>query len=313
MYHHQTCEATNSNNNQTNCPPSSCGKINNIKYPFRLKNDPATCGDPRYELSCENNITTLSLFSGKFYVRSINYNNYSISLVDPGIEEGNCSSIPRYFLSVTNFTSYYNNSYGGDPYEVPFASRSGYVVYLNCSKQVKDDPDYVDTAPCRVNWDSNSTGHVYAIASNYLSAQRLNIDCHVKLVAMSTAPYSYQSDPQPYSYQEIHEMLSNGFELSWMIRACEDFCDFRPHLCYMPNPTTGALECPTNFCYSPLGYYNRCDGMSKLRILVEDVILGIVKGNVLSFLVYDNLLQIYYYLFISYNYKRENNISSCLE
>ncbi|KAI4313504.1 hypothetical protein L6164_026479 [Bauhinia variegata] len=32
---------------QEACGPSSCGKITNISYPFRLKNDPPNCGNPK--------------------------------------------------------------------------------------------------------------------------------------------------------------------------------------------------------------------------------------------------------------------------
>jgi len=51
------------------CAPSSCGNIQNISYPFALKGDPETCGDPRYRLSCENNQTVLHLYAGKYNVR----------------------------------------------------------------------------------------------------------------------------------------------------------------------------------------------------------------------------------------------------
>ncbi|KAK2399300.1 rust resistance kinase Lr10 [Trifolium repens] len=146
--HHQTCDATNSKNKT--CPSSSCGKISNIKYPFRLKNDPTTCGDPRYELSCENNKTMLTLSSGKYYVKSINYNNYTIRLVDPGIQESDCSSIPRYFLTTSNFTSSYDYDYFAvaDPYQT-FQKRLPdggtlalfqHVVFMNCSNPIQDDP-----------------------------------------------------------------------------------------------------------------------------------------------------------------------------
>ncbi|KAL6321159.1 hypothetical protein AAG906_012931 [Vitis piasezkii] len=48
------------NGNQT-CRPSSCGDIQNISYPFRLKGDPPGCGDRDYELVCENNRTMVNL------------------------------------------------------------------------------------------------------------------------------------------------------------------------------------------------------------------------------------------------------------
>ncbi|KAM3729812.1 hypothetical protein ACB098_12G038900 [Castanea mollissima] len=65
------------------CSASSCGNIHNISLPFRLNTDPENCGDPRYELSCENNHTVLLyLFGGKYFVQEISYNNYTIRIVD---------------------------------------------------------------------------------------------------------------------------------------------------------------------------------------------------------------------------------------
>jgi hypothetical protein len=264
LHHHENCDANNTNN-QTSCTPSSCGKINNIKHPFRLKNDPTTCGDPMYELSCENNITILTLFSGKYYVKSINYKNYTIRLVDTGIQENDCSTIPRYFLTSSNFTSSYNYDYHGDPYEVSYPAWLGHIIYLNCSNPVKNDRRYVDTSPCIIN-STGGAGHVYAVAGD-LSAGRLNVGCHVKLVATSSAsafkPVGVvENDKSVYhkhfSYKEIHEMLSYGFYLSWLRRACEDACDDRyKQYCYF-NESSGALLCSSDFCKTPLGLEIQC-------------------------------------------------------
>ncbi|XP_058725126.1 LEAF RUST 10 DISEASE-RESISTANCE LOCUS RECEPTOR-LIKE PROTEIN KINASE-like 2.1 [Vicia villosa] len=283
---HQTCEATiSTTNNQTYCPPSSCGEITNIKHPFRLKNDPKTCGDPRYEFSCENNKTTLKLFSGKYYVKSINYNNYTIRVVDAGIEENNCSAVPRYFLTASNFTSYYNYNYqGNDPYDVNYPAWLGHVIYLNCSKPVKNDHRYVyvDTSSCRIN--STGHGYVYAIAGD-IEAGRLSVDCRVKIVATSSASFFKSNSVvendidtrKHFTYEEIHEMLSYGFYLSWMKRGCEDSCDTDQEYCGL-DEKHGVLTCASNFCTTPLGHTIMCEHMSKLRIFMEDIILGIVKG-----------------------------------
>ncbi|XP_061336780.1 LEAF RUST 10 DISEASE-RESISTANCE LOCUS RECEPTOR-LIKE PROTEIN KINASE-like 2.1 [Gastrolobium bilobum] len=285
----QTCAA---NNNHT-CAPSSCGKITNIRHPFRLKHDPANCGDPRYELACENNVTVLTLFSGKYYVEAINYKNFTIRLVDPGIQESdNCSSIPRYFLSASNFTDSYNygglyNSYYTDPYQAT-QMREGmqtfiqflHVIYLNCSNPVRDDVQYVDTGPC-VKW--HSKGHVYTIAGD-LSAGNLKADCHVKLIAATSvfgSRYITGSNlgiyNQTFSYDEIHEMLVYGFDVSWMGRPCEDLCGKRA--CYL-NETTESPGCEywSDYCATPLGFEVRCGTLSKQRIFVEDIIYGIAKG-----------------------------------
>ena len=57
--------------NNHDCPPSSCGNIPDISYPFRLRTDPNECGDKRYTLSCENDNTSTVLYlysttSGKY-------------------------------------------------------------------------------------------------------------------------------------------------------------------------------------------------------------------------------------------------------
>jgi hypothetical protein len=200
----------------------------------------------------------LTLFSGKYYVKSIDYKNYTIRVVDPGIEEGDCSSIPQYFLTKSNFTSYYNSDYHGDPYEVGHQSWLDHIIYLNCSKRVKNDPMYVDTSPC-VQW--NSEGHVYAIAGD-IKTRSLNVGCQVKLVAISSAsafkPNFVNDDiGKNYSYLEIHEMLSYGFYVSWIRRGCEDSCDINQQNCYL-SQRTGSLECEVDYCKTPLGHFMGC-------------------------------------------------------
>ncbi|XP_058724593.1 uncharacterized protein LOC131596053 [Vicia villosa] len=242
--HHHTCDATNTNN-QTHCPPTSCGKLSNIKHPFRLKDDPKICGDSRFEFSCENNMTVLNLFSGKYYVKSIDYRNYTIRVVDPGIVEGDCSTIPRYFLTPANFTSSYNLNHDG---------LSGYVIYLNCSKPVKNDPIYVDTSSC-VKW--HSKGHLYAVAGD-IKTRSLNVGCDVKLVAITSAsPFNTTSTQQYFSYAEIHGMLSYGFDLSWIRWACEDSCDSNQQNCEF-DIAAGGVFCEYSECMSPLGTNTKC-------------------------------------------------------
>ncbi|CAK7334095.1 unnamed protein product [Dovyalis caffra] len=91
------------------CAPSSCGNIQNISYPFRLDTDPKSCGDNNYTLICEKNTSTgLYLYSSKYYVRAIDYVNFTIRVVDAGVQ-GNCSSLPRYSLDPHKFRY-------GDPY-----------------------------------------------------------------------------------------------------------------------------------------------------------------------------------------------------
>ncbi|KAI4353739.1 hypothetical protein L6164_002669 [Bauhinia variegata] len=206
---------------QPACAPSSCGKISNISYPFRLTQDPPNCGKPSHELACENNITVLFLYTlpfdqsylVKLYVESINYNNYTIRLVDWGVQQTECSSIPHY--SISQYRSSYTAN--GEVAYV-FANSSQYVILLNCSNRVNDSdyPEYVDTASCN-NWNSN--GHIYAVVG-HLSAQRLNVDCRVMAVA-ATSLWGTRNYSESFSYTDIHRALLFGFEVMWIE-------DFRP-------------------------------------------------------------------------------------
>lgn len=98
----QTCTAKH----HQHCAPSSYGKLPNISYPFRLKQDPGKCGEREYELDCVNNVAVLRLNYAEYTVEAINYNNYTIRLVDPGIQEANCSSMPRCLLFNSNFSGF---------------------------------------------------------------------------------------------------------------------------------------------------------------------------------------------------------------
>ncbi|WCJ41550.1 PR5-like receptor kinase [Euphorbia peplus] len=95
---------TNMATNTAYCPPSSCGRTN-ISYPFRLQTDPVSCGDDKYMLSCGNDLTILHLINGgKYYVQAINYKNFTIRLVDAGVDKDDCSSIPSFLLTSDSFS-----------------------------------------------------------------------------------------------------------------------------------------------------------------------------------------------------------------
>ncbi|KAK7385135.1 hypothetical protein VNO78_30846 [Psophocarpus tetragonolobus] len=206
------------------CDPSSCGKISNITYPFRLKGDPQGCGDSRYELSCENNVTVVHLYSGKYHVQAINYDNFTIRVVDPGIQPSNYSTLPRYFFSPLNFSDLY--------YRTDFR----YIVFMNCSHGVSENGRYVDTAPY-INWESKGH-HIYAIAGD-LKARDIEVGCKVKLVA-ATSWWGLDTNKYSYSYTAMHMALLYGFQISSVHLACVDLCE--ESMCYF-DPSSQTLQC----------------------------------------------------------------------
>ncbi|KAL9380465.1 hypothetical protein Peur_026122 [Populus x canadensis] len=237
----QTC--AHSNNITTLCAPS-CGNIQNISYPFRLNTDPQSCGNNNYNLTCENNISTvLYLYSGKYYVQAIDYGNYTIRVVDAGVQD-NCCSIPRYSLAPDNFSD-------GDPYtwynykQVPppgvgggFVYHRGYywggrlrhrlppplslpMIFMSCENTV-NSPLYVDTAPYGLHYGSvNYSNSSLATRSNYVTLGGMNASDLMELCSIEKIFLLPKKNYTDKTFEEIHSDLANGFELSWYNIYCE--------------------------------------------------------------------------------------------
>nr|XP_007161177.1 hypothetical protein PHAVU_001G048700g [Phaseolus vulgaris]ESW33171.1 hypothetical protein PHAVU_001G048700g [Phaseolus vulgaris] len=224
------------------CPPSSCGKISNISYPFRLKGDPEKCGEERYELGCENNVTVLYLYSAKYHVQSINYNNYTVRVVDPALQHHNLSSLPLRSLSRSNFSdtyAYYTDSYqAGLRASVNWESLSfSHIVFVNCKDWVREKGKYVESGEW-VKWEGK--GYAYAIGGD-LKAEDLEVGCEVKLVApTSLSTFDY------HSYSSMHTALAYGFEISWIKLACHKHCSLSDRYCYLDS-SNQKLQCRSSF------------------------------------------------------------------
>ncbi|KAL6321156.1 hypothetical protein AAG906_012928 [Vitis piasezkii] len=132
------------------CSPSSCGDMRNISYPFRLQDDPPSCGYPEYELICENNRTMINLHGGTYLVTQINYQNYTIRVVDPRRKKDNCW----------------------------ISSPLNSIVLMNCEQSIRDD-NYLHIIPCNTRGSSSSSPtYAYAVVGDYVSLSFLPLFCH---------------------------------------------------------------------------------------------------------------------------------------
>ncbi|KAL3725167.1 hypothetical protein ACJRO7_030219 [Eucalyptus globulus] len=212
------------------CAPSSCGEIRNISNPFRLKDDPKHCGNSHYELACENNRTILYLYAGRYYVKSIYYGFYdnqyhfdgNITVVDDGLQKGNCSSLPRYPLRYSNFLSYpikYSNINPDYGYVGGYAL---VVAFVKCSQPIAS-ASYVDTKPCIEGAYSADTSpyfsqmKVYSYAVQHLKAGDLKDSCIITMTALVSDQISGQEGDQNGSltYKDLHNKMAEGFNLSY--------------------------------------------------------------------------------------------------
>ncbi|XP_047947728.1 uncharacterized protein LOC125193848 [Salvia hispanica] len=188
-----------------NCTPSSCGILHNITSPFRLNGTSNDCGDPRFELACENNVTSISLNSHKYYVKAITYNNYdnvdysNIRLVDASISNNDICSFPAFstYDSNSTFPSY------------PFSYKSSFPInFISCPYSLTIPSIFIDiTYDC----GSNSSYNRY-ISVGRMKASEVPYTCRVDLIAM-TSWYNFK-DLNNVSLSEIHESLLYGFELT---------------------------------------------------------------------------------------------------
>ncbi|KAJ4826072.1 hypothetical protein Tsubulata_041704 [Turnera subulata] len=223
---------------------SSCGHLHNISYPFRLANDPITCGEHNYNLQCEKNVPVLYLYSGRYIVQAINYNNFTIRLVDDGVKKDNCSSLPRSSLLHSNFGLgdpyawyYYRKRNGNDIYLddiyycmyreqdsscLPRLSQA--MAFLTCPDPV-DSPLYVDTAPCTNGLQVSNSSVPHTKTRSYINVGRMDVSdlmdsCRIDILTLLPARNDYKNMP----FKEIHRQLAYGFEISWYNTYCPEYC-----------------------------------------------------------------------------------------
>jgi len=245
---HHSCSATKNTSNY--CAPSSCGNIHNISYPFRLNTDPKSCGNKNYELACENNVRpTLYLYMEKYYVQAINYNNFTIRLVDASVQKDDCFSLPHHSLTAEGLRS----AYGIYSYRINWAN-SSVLTFLCCENQMLNPPDYImDASSCKngsgtaYNSSSSSSisspscvdmeGHSYVMVDGQI--QDVPDLCSINLI------YSVPKNMTNTSYTDVHDILVYGFELSWLFFCCDystenrcnlDEATMKEHYCFYKEP-----------------------------------------------------------------------------
>ncbi|RVW18284.1 Rust resistance kinase Lr10 [Vitis vinifera] len=187
---------------------SSCGNIHNISYPFRLKDDPRSCGESEYELACETNRTILYLYSGKYKVEEINYEIFTIRIVDTGLQKDDCSSLPLHSLTYENFTLERSTRYRPRNENLD-------LNFIDCEAPISSSL-YMDMAPCSKNSSAHfslSSIQTYSyVVVGYMSLSDLQNSCRIDLeVSVSTRGQKIDNS----SCSGIHDGILYGTDLQW--------------------------------------------------------------------------------------------------
>ncbi|XVF02979.1 hypothetical protein REPUB_Repub04eG0220900 [Reevesia pubescens] len=251
---------------------SSCGDIPNISYPFRLKEDPAGCGDPDFELSCQNNKTILNFHGGLYYVKRISYDDHRLRVADVNLANGSCS-LPYRSLSMVD-VQFSDSRYSGMVnYNYSYA-----LNYVRCSKNISD------LANSRVPCLSGNTSNVYANITWYpLSSYDIPKSCKV----IATVPASYEDTVEP-SYETVLKMQESGFEMIWSVE-CRD-CWAKGRVCvYKTIDTTFLFKCEKEYDY----YAELRMIYSTFAAMCLAALIGIVRFILLPLVVFGFLLHKY--------------------
>ncbi|KAJ8775212.1 hypothetical protein K2173_020216 [Erythroxylum novogranatense] len=231
---HHSCRASK------NCN-SSCGDIS-VRLPFRLRTDPEGCGFKFFELDCEDNQKTVLYLSSsaKYYVREINYVNFSIRFVDTGVQKDNCSSLPRHPLTLNLLLS---SNISARPYDYenlvfvrcvnPVAQNVTYNSDLSNDFQYswRHTIKYIDTSSCNYSASHSKNDYSYVVVSYYgIRVLDLEDSCRVQRTMLQTASdeeslLSYRNN---LTYKDVHDSLLFGFHFFFHDFCCYNYDIYNP-------------------------------------------------------------------------------------
>ncbi|KAL4341171.1 hypothetical protein GQ457_08G020310 [Hibiscus cannabinus] len=184
------------------CGSVSCGNVS-ITYPFRLRGQPRRCGDKRLELVCENNLTTLVLENGKFYVQGIFYQNSTIRVVDASLNNGadDCS-LPLSSVSVRF------SECGATPYRPGYSVGEFSTMFLvNCTTPMKS-ARYIEASRARCSTDPLDS--YFYFLDEETRPPDFNPSCRV----IAQVPIMFRNI-RGLSTSVIYQRLLMGVEMSW--------------------------------------------------------------------------------------------------
>lgn len=201
------------------CPSSSCGSIR-ISYPFTLTFIPESCGvtNPSFKLECLNNQTILEAESTRYVVQDINYESYSIRLVDPSINAGNLSSCPLYSNGPDVWPTIYSYFF---EWNVP-------ITFISCLAPVNSS-EYVEGPLCgnrSRNFSRPSRIYSYLMVG-YRHLSDVEELCTIDRVVWTSGRKGMKDNS---SLAAIYDYMARGVELSWYRALCRE-CEGRDRDC----------------------------------------------------------------------------------
>ncbi|XP_044338218.1 rust resistance kinase Lr10-like isoform X1 [Triticum aestivum] len=206
---------------QAVCPSFSCGHLQDIHHPFRLRGDPPGCGFQEYELVCSDDQAIIQVNTGRYFITNISYPDSVFWVVDASLDNSSCPIPERNQHSyIHGLRSYYMF--------LLYMRTVKWAAFVSCSRMMKDNLIYKPIA-CR----STNTSFVYVL-STMQSYQVQNVEPSCGYLAM-TPLGSWRPGPNDYyasyDYEDIVKFMRDGFALrfpfpapewtySWILKTC---------------------------------------------------------------------------------------------
>ncbi|KAM0832944.1 hypothetical protein ACQ4PT_064583 [Festuca glaucescens] len=191
---------------QAVCPSFSCGHLQDIQHPFRLRGHPPGCGVQEYELVCGDGLAVIHINTGRYFVTNISYSDSIFWVVDASLDNSSCPIPERnhhpylYGLSSANMTL--------------FCPEEGtWAAFVVCSQMIKDNVIYRPVG-CR----STNSSFVYVLTT-VLSYWVRNVEPSCGYLAM-TPLSSWRVRPKDnvcYDYEDVVKFMRSGFAVSFPI------------------------------------------------------------------------------------------------
>ena len=184
---------------------------------------------PTHNLPVDSvHVNSLGPESQRYYLQAINYNNYTIRLVDPDIQKDDFCSIPS--NSLCHLDSWPNSIYET-------------VIFFTCDSPVLNS-SYIDASPCIFNvlFHRNVPVPIQLKAIPLLVLRLPWSLCWIEQTSLITKGHSNKK----LTSNDIHNLLVYGFELSWM----QSFATRHQSSCYVDGEESNSVPC-INYCIFP--------------------------------------------------------------
>ncbi|XP_037415144.1 rust resistance kinase Lr10-like [Triticum dicoccoides] len=179
------------------CDPFSCGHLQDIQYPFRLRGDLRLCGLPSYELDCSDSKATIRINTGTYFVTDINYKHSYFWVVDANLDMSGSCPLPSW-----DQRPYIYGIPGSDGFVELYPRSVTWANFVNCSRAVTDNSDYIPVACLRTR-----SSFVYVLIDS-LYVGDLNPYCgYLAVAALGDQSVQYSNA----SHGVLVETLRRGF------------------------------------------------------------------------------------------------------